>query len=540
MLFRSGTNFSFLANYSYNTGGVDDTNVLPATHYWYRVGATNSVGASPWSNIADVTTRAAGAETVPLLPENSRATAYANYPRIDLSWTDVATNESGYVIERGQGNEASYPIAWLPRDATNYVDLGASPGVLYSYSIKPTNSAGGQYGGLAGASASSIPTPWNHRDVAQFFRQFDETCATWDGQFGSFSVIGIGQDIYGTSDEFNFVYQQVSGDVTIIATVRTSEFLNTYHDPWARGGLMIRETLEPGSRNATVFITPEHNGLTWRTASGGDTQFIPGPSSFYQYGQLKLVRSGNVFLAYWSDNGGQLWTLIGSANIPMATSVYVGMVSCSHGGAPLVAKFSNVSLTAAYSEALPPPWQNRDIGAVGLLGSAKFSQNSFSVQGSGSDIWTDIFTNVDQFHFVYQVTTNRNIEIIARLTALDRTDPWAKAGVMIHDSRFHGGAPNAFVMFTPDHGTGFQARSFYGGETSYSPGPPLGPVWLRLRRQGDLYSGYVSADGANWQFLGSQTIYMDGMLVGLAVTSHNNRALATAKFENVTVTPLPP
>jgi regulation of enolase protein 1 (concanavalin A-like superfamily) len=349
---------------------------------------------------------------------------------------------------------------------------------------------------------------------------------------GVFSVIGEGRDIYGTSDEFNFVYEIASGDQTITASIDSLDIVDYPLDVWARGGLMIRDALSSDSKNATVFVTPGHGvGFTWRDATGGNTQYIPGPAISAPVG-LRLTRAGNSFSAYYGY--GNSWTLIGSATIAMGNTVYTGPVACSHGGAAVMAQFSQVSVDAASIVGVPAPWQNTDVGAAGILGSAMASGNVFTVKGSGGDIWMDD----DQFHFVYQPWSG-NGELVARLTGLEDTNPWAKAGIMFRQY-LGSSAANAFIMLTRDHGSGFQARTDIFGQTSYIEGPVISPTWLRLRREGDLFSGFVSADGVNWTFVGSENIPMwSPMLVGLAVTSHNNAALQTTVFDNVRFTSLP-
>ena len=137
-------------------------------------------------------------------------------------------------------------------------------------------------------------------------------------------------------------------------------------------------------------------------------------------------------------------------------------------------------------------------------------------------------------------------ELIARVTGLQNTSPWAKAGIMFRQvlsANFAnvGGAKNVFLMATPEHGTGLQWRSATDGGSSYVPGPYItAPVWLRLKRQGDLFTGYTSLDGVNWTLIGSQTVSFTAPVVaGLAVTSHDTTVLNTATFDNVTWTPTP-
>jgi len=66
------------------------------------------------------------------------------------------------------------------------------------------------------------------------------------------------------------------------------------------------------------------------------------------------------------------------------------------------------------------------------------------------------------------------------------------------------------------------------------------PVWLKLKRQGDVATASASLDGTTWTTIGTQTVpIIEPMLIGLAVTSHNNSELNAATFDNVTWTPMP-
>jgi hypothetical protein len=61
-----------------------------------------------------------------------------------------------------------------------------------------------------------------------------------------------------------------------------------------------------------------------------------------------------------------------------------------------------------------------------------------------------------------------------------------------------------------------------------------------LKRQGDVITASASLNGSTWTLLGTQTIQMiDPILIGLAVTSHDNAELNTATFDNVTFVPQP-
>jgi regulation of enolase protein 1 (concanavalin A-like superfamily) len=63
------------------------------------------------------------------------------------------------------------------------------------------------------------------------------------------------------------------------------------------------------------------------------------------------------------------------------------------------------------------------------------------------------------------------------------------------------------------------------------------PYWVKLTRAGDVFTGYVSSDGIVWKTVGSATIPLNkNLLIGLAVTSHNNAALNSTLFEHVSFT----
>src|SRR5713226_4664760 len=71
------------------------------------------------------------------------------------------------------------------------------------------------------------------------------------------------------------------------------------------------------------------------------------------------------------------------------------------------------------------PWQDQDVGAVAVAGSASWTSNTVRLTGSGADIW-DV---VDAFHYVFQLWSGDGI-VVAEVGSLSNTDPWAKTGLM--------------------------------------------------------------------------------------------------------------
>ncbi len=182
--------------------------------------------------------------------------------------------------------------------------------------------------------------------------------------------------------------------------------------------------------------------------------------------------------------------------------------------------------------ALPANWADGDIGAVGgATGQACYADGTYTVVGAGDDIWN----GADAFHYAYQPLIGDG-QIVARVTGQFDTNEWAKAGVMIRET-LDPGASNAFVALTPNHGADFQYRAGAGNSSTYAGGPAANtPYWVRLARQGNLFTAAVSSDNSSWTVISSATITMTtSAYIGLAVTSHNPRTLNTSTFDNVTL-----
>lgn len=218
-------------------------------------------------------------------------------------------------------------------------------------------------------------------------------------------------------------------------------------------------------------------------------------------------------------NAGGLVTAVasGSATITVTTADGGNTASCS------------VTVTASAS--LPSPWASSDIGSVGAAGSATYSGGTFTISGSGADIWG----TSDAFRFAYQQITG-DVTIIARVSSITNTDPWAKAGVMIRNG-LGANAAHVFTAVTPQNGLAFQYRSTAGGGSSHIAGTAsTAPYWVRLQRLGNTFTSSVSANGTSWTVVGSVSISMaSAVYVGMAVTSHNAGTLCTAPFTNVSL-----
>ena len=135
------TGFGLIGTVAADTTSYSDTGLSSGTTYYYRVRAFNSIGDSDYSNVASATTLAT--PPVPNAPTNLVATAISK-SQINLAWTDNASNEDGFYIERCQGSTCTnfVRIATVGANVTTFVNTGLSRGTTYRYRVAAFNAGG--------------------------------------------------------------------------------------------------------------------------------------------------------------------------------------------------------------------------------------------------------------------------------------------------------------------------------------------------------------------------------------------------------------
>jgi hypothetical protein len=458
------------------------------------------------------------ASTPPTVSLTSPANGATFTAPASITLTASASDSGGTVskVDFYQGTTLLATDASAPYTFTwNNVAAGS-----YSLTAKATDNSGATTTSSAAnitvsgsgitVSGSGGPVTWVDQDIGSVGLAGSASYSS-----GVFSVKGSGADIWNTADAFHYAYQLLAGDTQLIARVASEQ--NT--DSWAKAGVMIRETLTAGSKNAMMAISPgSGSAFQCRVSSGGITTYSGGPATIPYW--VKLVRTGNTLSAYQSPDGLN-WTSLGKVSITMGKNAYGGLAVTAHNNTVLnTSSFTNVSVSS--------PWISQDVGSVGVAGSSSYDGTTFTLKGSGADIWG----STDAFRFMYQPLIGDG-QIVARVASEQNTNSWAKAGVMIRET-LSPGSTHALMAVCPA-GTDFQSRQTTGAAIhNYTLGTPTAPYWVKLVRTGNTFNGYQSSDGVNWVLVGSDTITMvSKVYMGLAVTSHSNLVLNTSTFSNV-------
>jgi hypothetical protein len=146
---------------------------------------------------------------------------------------------------------------------------------------------------------------------------------------GKMSLTGAGADIWNNSDEFTYAYKTLTGDGTLVARVASN---GTGTNTWAKGGVMIRDSVNGGSMHAFMAITGsggngasfQYRGATNGASGNSDSTAVVAPPYW-----AKIERSGDTFTGYTSADG-KTWLQVGTTVIAMTDPVLIGIAVTSH------------------------------------------------------------------------------------------------------------------------------------------------------------------------------------------------------------------
>jgi hypothetical protein len=168
------------------------------------------------------------------------------------------------------------------------------------------------------------------------------------------------------------------------------------------------------------------------------------------------------------------------------------------------------------------------------------SATNYDVVAGGADIGG---TTADGFRFLYEQVQG-DFDAKVQVNSLTEVIPNTFAGLMARETLTAGSAM-AFSGASASNGYRFNYRATTDAAGTFNQAGTVAypNVWVRLVRQGNVFTGYYGTDGTNWTQSGQITIALPTTIyVGLAVASHSTTQTTTAQlrgFSLIGVTVLP-
>ncbi len=224
-------------------------------------------------------------------------------------------------------------------------------------------------------------------------------------------TIAVGPGGVGVADTFYFVHRPLAGNgsITVRITSLTGVVATTGNrhaaddplatarpglQPWAKAGLIVKQSTARGSAYAAVMVTGAH-GVRMQFDYTHDVAGRRGAVSPASPRWLRLTRSGDSLTAFESTDGVR-WSTIGTARLAgLSSTVQAGLfvaspaVSRGGGGAPSLATatFDRLSLQGGWPSGA---WIGHGVGGgptsdYPILDTGGFHQSAggFTVSGSG-------------------------------------------------------------------------------------------------------------------------------------------------------------
>ncbi len=313
-----------------------------STTYYWKIVSRTFAGLTASSSIQTFSTPASNAQP-PTTPANAApatgTTGVGNAPT--LTWSSAGA--SSYAINFGTTNP---PPATGTTNNPSYTPGTLSANTTYFWQIVATNSAGSTTGPVwsFATSASNLPSPWQSQDVGATGQTGSSILNA-----GTFTVSGAGADIWGTTDAFQFAYQPLSGNGTVIARVTSMQDTSSN----AKAGVMLRTSSAANSAHVILDLNPSGNiEFMSRPTTGASTTWLAGATHAAPV-WLKLVLTGSTVTGSISTDG-QTWTQVGSTTISFPSTIDAGLVVNSHDTSTLnTATFDAVSIATTAAPGAP-------------------------------------------------------------------------------------------------------------------------------------------------------------------------------------------
>ena len=314
---------------TYTDNATNNPSAPPAigTVYFYWVSAYNGVGESSKTAASQNATGGVTTLNVPAAPTSLTATATST-TQINLAWTDNATNETGYTVERRSpaGSGSYSTVTTLSAGANSFSNTGLTESTQYEYRVYATNAAGNSANSNAASkftipatptgltatavSSSQINLAWTDVSTGNTGQRIERRSPSGSGSYSTLTTVSATATTYSdtgltasTSYEYRIVATNADYDSSpsTAANATTQSGTTTYNVEYLTvggggGGGGYGGGGAGGYRTATGFSLTIGTSYTVTVGAGG-----AGSSS----GNTKGSNGSNsVFSTITSDGGG--------------------------------------------------------------------------------------------------------------------------------------------------------------------------------------------------------------------------------------------
>jgi ABC-type transport system involved in multi-copper enzyme maturation permease subunit len=210
------------------------------------------------------------------------------------------------------------------------------------------------------------------------------------------SALSVGPGGEPVRDSFYWVHQSLTGDGSITVAV---DSLTQQADtgpgsqtdvtvPWAKAGLLIKESAESTSSYAAILVTASH-GVRMQYDYIHDRAGLPGAVSAAAPRWLRLTRSGGTVTGYNSTDGSH-WTKVGTVRpAVLPATVQVGLFVTSPDHIESAQQSTTSTATAHFGSVDLDGWQGSGWvadqvgGGPQATGESTESAGGFTIRGAG-------------------------------------------------------------------------------------------------------------------------------------------------------------
>jgi hypothetical protein len=315
------------------SAGTIGAEVAPHGVALYRIRATRHGAALvPPSVVADLTgltTVTAGVPTTATVSFTDNGVQPVRRVALGLDapagWTATPTSSNRFdTVSSGQTVSATFAVTGPPP---------AEPFVTAT--VRAT--VGYRWLGVVPLSSTVDATVATAAPVADPYRTFASTAASF-GQAGSrLGIRAAGSDVYGATNQYGAIYRPGAERDGTVATVQVLSQSNT--NAWAKAGIIVRNDVTAADTSPGFLILAEApgHGYVIQWDSNGDGR-LDSNSAANNEGVgtatypcwLRLTRAGAAYTGWYSTDA-TTWTPVATVTVPSAAPTQdVGVFATSH------------------------------------------------------------------------------------------------------------------------------------------------------------------------------------------------------------------